>query len=787
MTEIDLDGVYERLAERGYGYGPAFRGLRRVWRGGGDIYAEVALAGEWRADAGLFAVHPALLDAALHPLLPGVVEESVPGGLPFSWAGVVVHAPGASVLRVRLSLVSSAADSVVASLVVADGAGVPVLSVDSLVVRSLPGEVLRAASGVVRDGLFRLGWTGLAVGGAGPVWDSWAVLGDGIGLADAGRAGGSPVRCYADVASLSQALQRGDSVPAVVVAPVLSAPGTDEDLAGRARRAMCWVLEVVQAWLADVRLSSSRLVVLTRGALAAGAGDVVDLAQAGVWGLLRTAQTENPGRFVLVDRDDEARWGQLLGTAVGSGEPQLVMRAGEILVPGLARLEQVPERVAGTTRWDQGTVLITGATGALGAVLARHLVAEHGARDLVLLSRRGLDAPGAAELQAELNQHGARVAVVACDAADREALAAVLAAVPAECPLRAVVHTAGVAEDGVIESLTPDQLDRVLRPKLNAAWNLHELTRELDLSAFVLYSSVAGLLGTAGQANYAAANTFLDGLAHYRQAQGLVATSLAWGLWEQTSALSAHLAKTDRKRIARTGLLPLSSQDAMVLFDNALSTGAALVVPTRLDATTLRAQGQQPPPLLRGLLRMTVHRNSAERQTGPSSLAQRLAGLSTAERDRALTELVRTQIATVLGHTNHTTIQTGHTFQELGFDSLTAIELRNQLTTTTGLRLPTTLIFDHPTPTALAAYLREQIVTDGTSATELLLADLERLQMGIRSALSDETAYSQITVRLRGLLTMCDEVRDKNGERVTERDLESASDEELFALVDELG
>ncbi|WP_219070955.1 beta-ketoacyl reductase, partial [Candidatus Mycobacterium methanotrophicum] len=185
--------------------------------------------------------------------------------------------------------------------------------------------------------------------------------------------------------------------------------------------------------------------------------------------------------------------------------------------------------------WAAGTVVITGGTGMAGSALARHVVVNHGVRQLVLVSRRGPDAPGASELVAELGAAGARVSVVACDAADREALAKVLADVSVQYPLSAVIHAAGVLDDAVVTSLTPQRVDAVLRAKVDAAWNLHELTRDAGVSAFVMFSSMAGLVGSSGQANYAAANSFLDGLAVHRRADGLPAISLGWGLWDQSS------------------------------------------------------------------------------------------------------------------------------------------------------------------------------------------------------------------------------------------------------------
>ncbi|WP_344319586.1 type I polyketide synthase, partial [Streptomyces yatensis] len=467
-------------------------------------------------------------------------------------------------------------------------------------------------------------------------------------------------------------------------------------------------------WLNDDRFTNSRLVLLTSGAVAAGADEpVADLVHAAVWGLARSAESENPGRFVLVDVDGAADSLRAVPDALASGEPQVAVRDGVLRAPRLARAaaagsgsgEDAPEFDA------DGTVLVTGASGTLGGLLARHLVVERGVRRLLLVSRRGGEAPGAAELSAELTELGAAVRWAACDVADRDQLAEVLRAIPAEHPLTAVVHTAGVLDDGVFGSLTSERLERVLRPKVDAAWNLHELTRDLDLSAFVLFSSAAGVFGNAGQGNYAAANAFLDALAQHRAARGLPGTSLAWGLWADSSAMTGELDDADVSRMSRGGVLALSATEGLELFDAAGRLGEALLVPMALDMAALRAQaaGGALAPLFRGLVRVPARR-AAEGAAASGALAGRLAGLDAAEQLDVLLDLVRTNVATVLGYAGPETVDPDRSFRELGFDSLTAVELRNALGAVSELRLPATLVFDYPTPMVLAEFLRAEVV-----------------------------------------------------------------------------
>ncbi|HEU5469701.1 MAG TPA: SDR family NAD(P)-dependent oxidoreductase [Actinophytocola sp.] len=430
-----------------------------------------------------------------------------------------------------------------------------------------------------------------------------------------------------------------------------------------------------------------------------------------------------------------------------------------------------------------GAVLVTGGTGALGALLARHLVTEHGIRQLVLTSRRGPAADGAEQLRDELTALGAQVTIAACDAADRAALAALLDGLPV--PLTGVVHAAGVIDDATVESLTARHLDAVLGPKVDAAINLHELTQGMDLAMFVMFSSAAGILGSAGQANYAAANATLDALAQHRRARGLPATALAWGLWAQASGMTGHLDEADLARMSRGGIQPLSTVEGMALFDTATRLDRASVVPVKLDVAALQAQARSSavPAMLHGLVRT---RRTAATAVQVSALRQRLAGMPPADQDRTLLELVNTSVAAVLGHSGTGAITPHRALTDLGFDSLTAVELRNRLNTATGLRLAATLVFDYPTPRALTDHLASELLEDQATSVSVT-EEIARLESILASTEASEADQADITVRLRRLLASWDD-RIRGGQEATDDDLRSATADDIFDLLDdELG
>lgn len=707
--EFDPHTTYMELAERGYGYGPAFRGLRDLWRDGNDLVADIALADGLAGNTQGFAVHPSLLDAALHPILLENSEmESGMLLLPFSWSGVTIHESTATQLRVRMRLGVGGDGAVTAQLQIADEEGREVVSVDELLLRPVPRSSLLAAASA--DAHFRQAW--ITAPERGHADAAEVVVVSPSGQQDLLEPG---TDLYTSPTALLQAVEEGRPVPDIAFMPVpLPNRGTVPEDATDVLQEM---LQFTRAWILDSRLEGTRLVVTTRGAVAALPEETPDLRQAAVWGLLRSAATESPGRFGLLDLDTStvksAPHELVLASATGN---QVAVRGEDLLVPrllrgvGAATTSSAPD-------WAAGTVLITGASGTLGSRLAVHLASEHGARHLLLLSRRGADAPNASALMEELASVGAKATFAAVDVADREQLAQLLDHPPIDVPVRAVVHTAGLVEDGVLSGLDNEQLRRVLRPKIDAAWHLHELTADLPLEAFVLYSSVAGLIGTAGQANYAAANTFLDALATSRRAHGRPATSLAWGLWEAGSELSSGLDEVDLRRLERVGVLPLAAEEGLGLFDAALLDDAPVSVLARLDLAGLSAGVDDPPEVFEELIHR-IDGAASEEQTHQTGLAEQLTTLNAAEQAEVVTELVRAQVSRVLGHADDAQVDPRRRFQDLGLDSLAAVELRNQLREATGLRLPATLVFDHPSPADLAIYLQEELVPSATSDTD---------------------------------------------------------------------
>ncbi|MET9827021.1 SDR family NAD(P)-dependent oxidoreductase, partial [Streptomyces sp. NPDC006349] len=739
---IDVSDTYTRLGELGYGYGPAFQGLRALWRSGDDVYAEIALDERGGHDAERFGLHPALLDACLHPAIAVDAQEDGRGTdgaavLPFTWQGVTLHAAGASAVRVRVRPVG---ENTVA-LLLADPTGSPVATVRALVSRPVQVDRLAAAPQEFVDSLFRVEWPEAAVGAEAP------------------------------------AVQ------------VVSVPGGTDAAAVRA--ATHDVLRVLQNWLAIGHEPDERLAIVTRGAVALPGEDATDLAGAAVWGLVRAAQLGNPGQFLLIDLDPAADpasdpGDDALAAALASGEPQCAVRGTTVHGARLARVPATGETgAAAPSGFDaDSTVLITGATGMLGKLIARHLVASHGVRHLVLAGRRGEAAEGMAALRADLAALGAKTDVAACDVTDREAVRELLA----RYPVTAVVHLAGVLDDGAIGSLTPERMNRVLAPKAEAALVLHELTADRELTAFVMFSSAAGVLGNAGQGNYSAANALLDALAAHRRARGLPGLSLAWGLWADDSGMASELGESGLRRMNESGVDAIDPDQGLALFDTATTLDDALLLPVAFD---LKALGEEPgelPAIFHGLVAgRRSRRAAASRAASHETLRDRLAPLGADERRQAVVDLVREEAAAILGHAHAGAVRPDRAFKDLGFDSLSAVEFRNRINTATGLRLPATLVFDYPNAQALADHL----LADLAPAPRAGETDEERVRALLRTVPLDRLRDEGLLESLLALSAGGDEAAagdgldpatDTHGTRTAEESIDAMDAESLISL-----
>ncbi|MFE3313890.1 beta-ketoacyl synthase N-terminal-like domain-containing protein, partial [Embleya sp. NPDC059213] len=763
-----VDWAYQDLADAGRRYGPVFQGLESVLRRGDEVFAEVRLPERAVAEVGRFGIHPALLEAAVQPLLIGAAEVEPDGTalLPLGWEGVALYATEATVLHVRLTPVGSRAYR----LEVVDEAGLPVLVAESVrlvSVRLTPRDGAAVSPG--RASLFALDWTPVPPPAEDEPESLLALLGDDPG----DLAAVAPLR-FADIETAAASYTPWD---VLLVQP--SAPGGVAGRPADVHRAVERALDVTQSWLAEENLPDNRLVVVTRGAMTVDAAEEVrDPAGAAVWGLLRSAQAENPDRVVLVDLDDDPASAELLYLAAQAGEPQLAVRAGRMLAPRLA--PSTAPKSAPPVLASGGTVLVTGADGPLGALFARHLVTAYGVEHLLLVHPHGTGGP-AAGLREELLGLGATVTAAGCDVADREGVRALLAGIPADHPLTGVVHTENVLDDGVFTGLTTERVAHVLRPKVDGAWHLHELTESAPPALFVLFSSVVGMLGSPGQANFASANAYLDALATRRRAGGLPAVSMAWGRMVEG---------------AQSGLRVIAEDEARDLFDAALATGQAVVAPAPLDLAALRRDTAQVPVVLRALVPRGERRKASAELPG-----DRFAQMTRPEAETYLRDLVRAEAAGVLGHATPENVQWEVSFRDSGFDSLSAVQFRNRLAEQTGLSLPTTLVFDYASPDVLVEHLLERLaVTDGVSRRSAL-AELDKLEavlmaVPVDGADDQDSGHTEIAARLSAILARWNKTRpDARPDAVPGAGaidlaaaIETATENEVFDFIDrELG
>lgn len=731
-TPVDVAATYDQLAAAGVSYGPAFRAVRDAWSGDGVAHADVELDGEG-TDAATHVVHPVLLDAATHVAVHAL--DGVAGHLPFAWEGLTVHRPG--VTSARVTVRAEAADRL--SLQAHDEQGRPVLTAAGLTLRE-PAALPSAGRSALP--VLALGWH------------------------PAPASTGATRTLVTTVEELDA--HPGDDV----VLDLRSADG--------ATGAALLALEAVQSRLA----SSSRgvLVVLTHGATDGG-----DPGQAAAWGLVRSTQAEHPGAFELVDVDDAP---SSLEVALRGGlGDQAAVRSGEVVVPALEPWSGSDERLDAPSA--PGTVLVTGGTGALGSQVALHLAAA-GAEHLVLVSRRGPEAPGADDLVHRLGELGARADVLASALDDEAAVRAVVEQAEVDLPLGLVVHAAGAVSDGVVDTLEPTQVESAFVAKGRALDALRAVLDGREVPV-VVFSSAAAVLGSPGQAAYAAANAHLDAATTALRAAGVPAVSLGWGPWEG-DGMAGSMDEASRARMQRGGLVPAPVADALARLDHVLALlldparrdGDLPVhlVPLRVDRAGLRSQTHVP-FVLRRLVGVPV---TTEDPSDPGPAAAEAgtvaAALSGAARVTYLVELVRTTLADILGHGDAGAVPARGRFRDAGVDSLAAVELRNRLQAQTGARLPATVVFDHPTPQALG----ERLAATLPSAERALVEAADELVDGVRSlGESIEPAVrEELRTRLEALAALVVEpVPDATPAPASVADrLEVASDEELFGLLD---
>jgi acyl carrier protein len=524
-----------------------------------------------------------------------------------------------------------------------------------------------------------------------------------------------------------------------------------------ARAAAQSALALLQASLFGEGAEDSPLALLSTRAVATSAEEVPDLLGATILGMLRSAQVEHPGRLVLIDYDGSEASQAAIAAALelSAEEPQLAIREGTLLAPRIEPGAVIGDEMApgALPAIDpERTVLITDGPGGSGALLATYLSERHGAQHVCLLEHP----------------------------CDRAGLEAALDSIADERPLGAVIHTAAAFADAAIDSMDADRIERAFAPKLELGWHLHELTKDLDLSAFVLFSSVTGTLGGPGRANQAAASAFLDALARRRRAEGLAAISMAWGAWPREGGVGEEVDETNKMRLRRLGGEALSDEEGLALFELALRTEDALALNVGVDRGSLMtlAEVGALPPILRPLL----PRRSGRRAAPALPLAERLASMPEAEREAAVLQLVRAEVAAVLGHSSAEEVPADRPFNELGFDSLAAVEARNRLGLATGMQLPTTAIFDYHTAAALAGYLLAESGDGEKVSTD---AELGGLEAALEEIPPGDPRRQGLAAHLRTLAADLEGAPGNAGVDPEIDRLEAASDDELLEFIDE--
>jgi acyl transferase domain-containing protein/acyl carrier protein len=717
-TALDLDDAYRRLSDAGLHYAAGLRAVDEVWCAGDRLYVNA------RFDEGAPSQgqpgRPVHWDAA-HQALALVFANDFDGILlPQSWAGIVLPAAGAGELKLRIDRDAASSDRVSASVHVQGDNGRTIAKMGTIVLRRTQAPDVHAIKAATAH-LYCVEWTPvpLAPASTSPV-DPQSTTEQVVLSTDDKLARALSACQVVNVNADFEIEGAGRPAPRRLIFDARIPSGAEMPAAAQETAAR--MLDVVQGWLSAPRLADTELVVMTSDAVATGVGDRVEgVAQAALWGLVRSVISEHPDRSLrLLDLGAGVAWEDLLPRVLQvTSEPELALREAGALAPRMKVVN--PSKGAGALSFDpNGTVLITGGTGDLGRLIAAHLVAVHGVRRLVLTSRRGAQSQEIVSFVEDLQRQGAVVCVAACDAANRSELESVIRAIPLEHPLAGVVHAAGVLDDALVTNLSARQLADVLRPKVEGAWHLFDLIRDTPLATFVLFSSAAGVLGSPGQANYAAANAFLDALAYHARARGVPAVSLDWGFWQRAGhGMSTQLGTADLDRLRRLGVLAMSPQEGLELFDTCLGRPESQLAPLPLDIPRLERaarDGVVLSPMLRGLVRSASVPSPAmvDREgVQVPALRARLARIAPSARAGAAVDIVRAEVAIVLRLPKASDVPADRAIKELGLDSLTALELRNRLTMRTGLKLPATLLFDHPSPEAIGRFLLKEVGLGG--------------------------------------------------------------------------
>ncbi|MBL1102378.1 type I polyketide synthase [Streptomyces coffeae] len=799
---VDVTDIYARLAERGYAYGPAFAGIRALWRDGEDMYGEVALPSTVRAEAGRFGLHPALLDAALQVPVAGLIDSESEAVMPFSWNGITVHTRGASSLRVAFRRKGS--DS--STMLLTDGAGEPVASFDSIVARPVSRAQLRSAVDTatdtnLNDESYRVKWRALPSGTPTPIGGTWlAVVAE--GQPAEGWAAETVRRLAAhapglvtwavpcgnlDRAALAQRLRElaANGTSPVGVLSLLAEDETPCEDSSALPQGLAGTVVLTQALL-DAELNVP-IWAVTQGAVVAGPQDRIGSpTQALVWGFGRVAGLEHPrlwgGLIDLPETVDDHAVAELAGVLAGNGENEVAVRSQAVLARRLVRAT-VPEQEPPEWR-PRGTVLVTGGTGGLGAEVARWL-ADRGAEHLVLASRSGADAAGAQRLVEELAAKGVSVSVMACDVADRAAVIELLASVPAERPLTAVVHAAGSLDGGPIVDTTLTEFGDILAAKVLGAAHLDELLDHDSIQTVLLFGSISATWGVSNQSAYSAANAYLDALARERHDRGGHTISVAWGPWE-AGMLTEDEEMADSLRRGGLPLLPVDS--GLATLDRIVTEDEPCPVVARVEWARFHSRftSLRPSPLLADLpdvrqLPTAESQTSVERG---AALIEKLTALPEEDREPAVLDLVCSHVAAVLGHDSPEEVDRKRAFKDVGFDSMIAVQLRNRLNAATGLRLPVTLVFDYPNPTSLASFLRSEVAASVPSPTDAALAEFDRLEASLSALPTEETEVRDALVsRARELLSRLSGPTQAASAEGDVASLTAASDDELFSFI----